>query len=93
MSWYRFSNCGFVVMALGILLTAMGLTLVDLNADTKDARPAVGLRNNLPQVHALVNARIVTAPGLKISRGTVVVRDGMIVAVGAAVKVPADARV
>uniref|UniRef100_A0A832I6M8 Amidohydrolase n=1 Tax=Eiseniibacteriota bacterium TaxID=2212470 RepID=A0A832I6M8_UNCEI len=46
-----------------------------------------------PRVHALVNARIVTAPGSVIPRGTVVVRDGLIEAVGANVRPPADARI
>ena len=46
-----------------------------------------------PRVHAIVNARIVTAPGQVIPRGTLVIRDGLIVAVGANVPIPADARV
>ncbi len=46
-----------------------------------------------PRVHALVGARIVAAPGRVIDSGTVVLRDGVIVAVGAKIAVPADARV
>ena len=46
-----------------------------------------------PRVHAIVGARIVTAPGQVIERGTVVIRDGVITAVGANVVVPADARI
>jgi imidazolonepropionase-like amidohydrolase len=46
-----------------------------------------------PRVHAIVGARIVPAPGQVIERGTVVMRDGLIVAVGANVPVPPDARV
>jgi imidazolonepropionase-like amidohydrolase len=46
-----------------------------------------------PRVHALVGARIVTAPGTVIPHGTIVIRDGLIAAVGASVEVPADARV
>ena len=46
-----------------------------------------------PRVHAIVGARIVTAPGQVIPRGTLVIRDGVIVAVGANVPVPADARI
>jgi imidazolonepropionase-like amidohydrolase len=45
-----------------------------------------------PRVHALVGARIVTEPGVVISRGTIVIRDGVIATVGANVSVPADAR-
>jgi imidazolonepropionase-like amidohydrolase len=48
---------------------------------------------NTPRVHAIVGARIVTAPGKVIPRGTIVIRDGVITAVGAKVDVPADARV
>jgi imidazolonepropionase-like amidohydrolase len=46
-----------------------------------------------PGVHAIVGARIVTAPGQVIEKGTIVMRDGLIAAVGAKVAVPADARV
>jgi hypothetical protein len=57
--------------------------------------PPDGLRDNTPAVHALVNARLVLAPGRTIEKGTVVVRDGAIVAVGSSADVtpPADARV
>ncbi|MBR9989922.1 MAG: amidohydrolase family protein [Gemmatimonadetes bacterium] len=44
-----------------------------------------------PDHYALTNARIVVAPGRVIERGTVVVRDGRIVAVGERVSVPAAA--
>lgn len=47
----------------------------------------------VPQTHALTNARIVVAPGNVIERGAVVLRDGVIEAVGADVEAPADARV
>jgi len=43
-----------------------------------------------PSSYVLTNARIVTAPGRVIERGTVVIRDGRIAAVGAQVQVPAD---
>ena len=45
----------------------------------------------LPDHYALTNVRIVTAPGRVIERGTVVLRDGRIVAVGPQVAVPAGA--
>ncbi len=50
---------------------------------------------DIPQVtrtYAIENARIVQAPGRVIERGTVVVRDGLILAVGEDVEVPYDAR-
>jgi imidazolonepropionase-like amidohydrolase len=45
------------------------------------------------ETYAITNARIVTVSGPPIERGAVVIRDGLIVAVGANVKAPADARV
>lgn len=44
-------------------------------------------------VYAITNAQIVTVSGRTIDRGTVVVRNGLIESVGAAARVPADARV
>lgn len=55
--------------------------------------PIEGLRDASPRTHALVGGRVVVAPGRVIERGTLVLRDGVIVAVGAEVAVPADARV
>lgn len=43
--------------------------------------------------YAITNARIVSVSGPVIERGTVVIRDGLIAAVGANATVPADARV
>ncbi len=60
---------------------------------TAQVAPAVGIRQNTPAVHAFTNVRIVISPGRVIAKGTLVVRDGMIEAVGANVKVPADASV
>jgi imidazolonepropionase-like amidohydrolase len=52
-------------------------------------RPAAAQRDTW----ALTNVRIVPVAGSVISRGTVVLRDGLIAAVGAGVTVPPDARV
>lgn len=46
-----------------------------------------------PGVHALTGARIVQAPGQVIESGTLVIRDGLIEAVGAEVEIPAEARI
>src|SRR5688572_12179247 len=63
-------------------------------ADRSDRSSVVeGLHDNTPTVHALTNARIVVSPGKTIDKGTIVIRDGAIEAVGADVKPPADARV
>ena len=48
-------------------------------------------KGEAPKVLAVRGARIVTAAGPAIERGTVVVRDGLIEAVGASVAVPPDA--
>ncbi len=45
------------------------------------------------QSYAITNARIVTVSGSTIDKGTVVVRDGLIQAVGADARVPSDAQV
>ncbi len=46
-----------------------------------------------PRVHALTNARVVIAPGQVLPRATIVLRDGVIEAVGADIAIPPDARV
>ncbi len=51
-----------------------------------------GLRDNTPRWHAITGARIVVSPDKVIERGTLVIRDGVVVAVGANVAVPAGAR-
>ncbi|MEN3369183.1 MAG: hypothetical protein V7609_1326 [Verrucomicrobiota bacterium] len=55
--------------------------------------PKQGIRENDPRLHALTNARIIAAPGKTIEKGTVLIRDGLIVEAGADVKVPPEARV
>jgi imidazolonepropionase-like amidohydrolase len=52
-----------------------------------------GLRDNTPRLHALTGARLVIAPDRTVENGTVVIRDGIIVAAGTGVQVPAGARV
>ena len=49
-------------------------------------------QNTATDTYAITNARIVTATGPVIERGTVVIRNGLIAAVGSNVQVPADAR-
>ena len=52
-----------------------------------------GLRENSGGFHALVGARVVTAPGQVLENATVVIRNGLITAVGSNVQPPAGARV
>ena len=60
---------------------------------TESTRPWPGLREHTPEVHALVGATVIPHPGDSIPNATIIIRDGRIEAVGASVKVPADARV
>src|SRR5438067_432759 len=53
----------------------------------------LGLRADAPHVYAIRGARIVTAAGAPIDSGTVVLRRGVIDAIGPAVPVPADAEI
>jgi imidazolonepropionase-like amidohydrolase len=55
--------------------------------------PVTGLRSNSSGYHALVGARVVTGPGQVLEGATVVIRDGIITAVGRNVSAPAGARV
>src|SRR3954470_14341536 len=73
-----FAGCLF----LGVAVSAQVTTV-----------PKQGIRENDPRVHALTNARIFTAPGKTIEKGTVLIRDGLIAEVGSDVKVPPEARV
>ena len=79
--WVVFVVCGGWVAFAGAADAAVAGT-----------RPVEGLRENTPEVHALVGGRIVVSPGRVIEKGTLVVRDGRIEAVGD-VETPADARV
>jgi len=54
---------------------------------------APGFRPLAPGVHALVGGTVVVRPGEVITNGTILVRDGLIEAVGAHVAIPDDARV
>jgi hypothetical protein len=55
--------------------------------------PAVAVHADRPRIHALTEVRIVPAPGQLIESGTVVLRDGLIEAVGANVTPPPDAEI
>src|SRR6185436_1435014 len=73
---------------LSVCLPALLLTLFLSQEWTSEAQRRTGT-----DTYAITNARIVTVSGPVLERGTVVVRDGLIVAVGANVTAPADARV
>ena len=54
---------------------------------------AVHAQHSAVDTYAITNARIVTVSGATIERGAVVVRNGLITAVGANVNAPPDARI
>ncbi|HWM24228.1 MAG TPA: amidohydrolase family protein [Chthoniobacterales bacterium] len=86
----RFSSCSARVCRFAFL--AVLLCGVSSPAQVTTA-PKQGIRENNPRLHALTNARIVIAPGKTIEKGTILIRDGVIVEAGPAVKVPPEARV
>lgn len=76
-------------------LVSLVLLAVIILPPTTEAqtRPPVGIRQNTPTVNAFTNAKIIVSPGKVIAKGTLVIRNGVIEAIGDAVAVPADARV
>lgn len=74
------------------IFSSFGLASAYANAQIATAR-VEGLRENNPSWHALTGARLVLAPGKVIENGTLVMRDGVIVAAGANLPVPAGAKV
>lgn len=73
--------------AMSVFFLATLPSVAQISADRID-----GLRDNTPRFHALTGARLVVAPGQVIENGTLVIRDGIIVAAGASITVPAGAR-
>ncbi|AXJ01203.1 Imidazolonepropionase [Cyclonatronum proteinivorum] len=87
-------NCRTIKVSLTTAVFAVLLLIMPLwGFAQSQTSPTDGIRENTPAVFALTNATIVTTPGSVISSGTLVIRDGVIEAVGANVRVPADARV
>ncbi len=82
-------------MRLLIALLGLALSLpaqVGAQQATR-TQPVEGIRDNTISYHALTGARVVTAPGQVLDDATIVVRDGIIQAVGRNVQAPAGARV
>ena len=71
---------------LQVLILACCLTLCGFSLATAQTKTD-------PGIYAIRNARIVTVNGATIERGTVLIRDGKIAAVGANVSVPGNAKV
>ncbi|MCA2987608.1 amidohydrolase family protein [Gemmatimonas sp.] len=80
-----------VVRSLLSLAVMAGGTLQAQQATRTE--PIAGLRANATGFHALVGARVVTAPGQVLDNATIVIRNGVVAAVGAGMAPPAGARV
>lgn len=64
-----------------------------LNSVYSQTTPPQGLREKTPNVIAITNATIIISPESKIEKATLVIRDGLIEAVGKNVGIPKDAEV
>src|SRR5947209_13451892 len=81
-------------VSLRLLFAPVGVLALALMLAPHLARThAQAQRSTGIDTYAITNARIVTVAGPEIPRGTVVVRDGLVAAVGANVNAPADARI
>ena len=80
------------VSALPVLTALCMLAAGPAAAQTGTERTQ-GLRDNTPRWHAITQARLVMAPGRVVESGTLVMKDGVIVAAGGSVAVPVGARV
>lgn len=75
-------------------LTRWALAVAPMMGTAMAAQAQIGVADPAaPGTYAITNARIVPVSGPAIERGTIVIRNGLIAAVGAAVTAPADARV
>ena len=69
----------------GVALIALALIALSRPGPSKAQHKAT-------ETYAITNARLVTVAGPTIEKGTVVIRDGLILSVGANITAPADAR-
>ena len=69
----------------GVALVALALIALSRSGPSK-------AQHNATETYAITNARIVTVAGPTIEKGTVVIRDGLILSLGTNVTAPADAR-
>ncbi len=57
------------------------------------SKPVNGIRPADLRTHAIVGATVVTAPGTRIEDASLIIRDGVIEAVGRDLAIPPEARV
>jgi imidazolonepropionase-like amidohydrolase len=76
-----------------LVLFFQGLALLFVLSTSATELLPPGFRPLPLGVHALVGAKVIVKPGQTLDAGTIIVRDGIIEAVGTNLPVPADARV
>lgn len=79
-------------LSLSLAITLLAPLLLLLLAPPRAAAVRSAQRSAI-DTYAITNARIVPVSGAEIPRGTVVIRNGLIAAIGASVSAPADARI
>jgi len=79
-------------MTIKNCILAVAFLFAACTAVSQTARQT-GLRDRTPEVNAFTNATIVASPGVVIERGTLVVRNGLIEAIGTNISIPADATI
>lgn len=93
-SFLRFFLGFFSFSALARLLTLVVMMMVAGGAGTQaqETFPSSGeTADKRPEAYAIVNARIIVNPKTTIEKGAIIIRAGLIEAVGANLAIPADA--
>lgn len=78
-------NC-FCVLGCSLIFAALAA------AQTEAITPVAGVRDHTPKLHALVGGSLITHPGAEPVTGSVLIRDGVIIAAGKEVALPAGAQ-
>ena len=73
-------------------LLALVLVLL-FNSAYSQTTPPLGLREKTPNVIAITNATIIVSPEIRLEKATLIIRDGLIEAVGKNIPIPKDAEV
>ena len=81
---FRRSVPNIIIIIILILISTVVLSKNHIH-------PVIGLHQNTPNVIAIKNAHIVTAPGKILQNATMIIRDGFIEDIGLQVVIPADA--
>lgn len=89
----RISQSNRITSFLGMLIAFVLFCFPAGIQAQSQTSPTDGMKENTPRVHAFTNATIVTSPGNTINNVVLVIRNGVIEAVGRNARVPADARV